>query len=209
MPNNTFGYGRADALASVQHTLPTFAGGSSLTVSGNTPSGAAVTGAQLGFTDPNSCPLTRLSWTGGCGTGPADALACPFGTTNVRVGASNNGHAYSATHGVKITVTNFTLGVAPASVTVAGGNTATYTITASAQGGAFTAPITLACGSLPTQAVCTFNPATLSPGSGSAQSTLTISTGTKAAPFRSPANLGTVPNRGGVFRNGTRCDNWS
>jgi hypothetical protein len=152
-----------------------------VTVSGNTPTGASVTGSQLGFKDPNACPITRLSWTGGCGTGPADALACPFGTTDVKVSGSNNGHAFTSTHDVRITVTNFTLAVSPASATVAAGNTATYTVTASAQGGAFTAPVTLSCGNLPAQAVCTFSPATLTPGGGSAQSTLTISTGVKAA----------------------------
>ena len=180
-PNNTFGYGRADALSSVQHTLPGFSGASSVTVSGNTPTGAAVTGAQLGFSDPNACPITQLSWSGGCGSGPAASLACPFGTTTVKVSGSNNGRSYSSTHEVKITVSNFTLGASPASATVAAGNVATYNVTVSAQGGAFNAPITLSCGNLPTQAVCTFNPATVSPGGGSAQSTLTISTGSKAA----------------------------
>src|SRR6185436_18292024 len=95
-----------------------------------------------------------------------------------------------STHEVKITVTNFTLGASPAAATVAAGSIATYTVKASAQGGAFTAPIALSCGNLPTQAVCTFSPATLTPGSGSAQSTLTISTGTKAA---APAVPGDSP----------------
>ena len=199
LPNNTFGYGRADALSSVQHTLPSFSGSSTVTVSGNTPTGAAVSGAELGFSDPNSCPIKELSWSGGCGTGPAPSLSCPFGTTSVKVSGSNNGRGYTSTHEVKITVTNFTLGASPAAATVAAGSIATYTVKASAQGGAFTAPIALSCGNLPTQAVCTFSPATLTPGSGSAQSTLTISTGTKAAapavPGDSPQLVrGTVPN---------------
>jgi hypothetical protein len=115
----------------------------------------------------------------------------------VKVSGSNNGHSYSSTHEVKITVTNFTLGASPAAATVAAG-AATYTVKASAQGGAFTAPITLSCGNLPTQAVCTFSPATLTPGSGSAQSTLTISTGTKAALRLSgdSPRCGTVPTSG-------------
>ena len=194
MPNNTFGYGRADALSSVQHTLPSFSGSSSVTVSGNTPTGAAVSGAQLGFSDPNACPIKaavverRLRH-----AGPRPSLSCPFGTTSVKVSGSNNGHSYSSTHEVKITVTNFTLGASPAAATVAAGSIATYTVKASAQGGAFTAPITLSCGNLPTQAVCTFSPATLTPGSGSAQSTLTISTGTKAAAPAVPGDSPQLP----------------
>src|SRR4029077_9208713 len=102
VPNNTFGYGRADALSSAQHTLPGFSGSSSLTVSGNTPTGAAVSGAALGFSDPNVCPSTQLWWSGDCGTAPAASLSCPFGTTSVKVSGSNNGHSYSSTHEVKI-----------------------------------------------------------------------------------------------------------
>ena len=205
LPNNTFGYGRADALSSVQHTLPGFSGGSTVTVSGNTPTGAAVSGAALGFSDPNSCPIKELSWSGGCGTGPAPSLSCPFGTTSVKVSGSNNGRSYSSTHEVKITVTNFTLGASPAAATVAAGDIATYTVKASAQGGAFTAPITLSCGNLPTQAVCTFSPGTLTPGSGSAQSTLTISTGTKAAAPAVPGVLGGSPQLRSVLGD---CPPW-
>jgi hypothetical protein len=205
LPNNTFGYGRADALSSVQHTLPGFSGGSTVTVSGNTPTGAAVSGAALGFSDPNSCPIKELSWSGGCGAGPAPSLSCPFGTTSVKVSGSNNGRSYSSTHEVKITVTNFTLGASPAAATVAAGDIATYTVKASAQGGAFTAPITLSCGNLPTQAVCTFSPATLTPGSGSAQSTLTISTGTKAAAPAVPGVLGGSPQLRSVLGD---CPPW-
>jgi len=205
LPNNTFGYGRADALSSVQHTLPGFSGGSTVTVSGNTPTGAAVSGAALGFSDPNSCPIKELSWSGGCGAGPAPSLSCPFGTTSVKVSGSNNGRSYSSTHEVKITVTNFTLGASPAAATVAAGDIATYTVKASAQGGAFTAPITLSCGNLPTQAVCTFSPGTLTPGSGSAQSTLTISTGTKAAAPAVPGVLGGSPQLRSVLGD---CSPW-
>ena len=205
LPNNTFGYGRADALSSVQHTLPGFSGGSTVTVSGNTPTGAAVSGAALGFSDPNSCPIKELSWSGGCGAGPAPSLSCPFGTTSVKVSGSNNGRSYSSTHEVKITVTNFTLGASPAAATVAAGDIATYTVKASAQGGAFTAPITLSCGNLPTQAVCTFSPGTLTPGSGSAQSTLTISTGTKAAAPAVPGVLGGSPQLRSVLGD---CPPW-
>jgi hypothetical protein len=123
----------------------------------------------------------------------------------VKVSGSNNGRSYSSTHEVKITVTNFTLGASPAAATVAAGDIATYTVKASAQGGAFTAPITLSCGNLPTQAVCTFSPGTLTPGSGSAQSTLTISTGTKAAAPAVPGVLGGSPQLRSVLGD---CPPW-
>ena len=192
IPNNTFGYGRADALASVQKTVPSFGGASSVTVDGNAPGGAKVSAAQLGFRDPTGCALTSLSWTGGCGTSPADGLSCPFGTTEVRVRASNNGVTFSDSADVKITVTNFSVGASPSTATVAGGTSATYTVTLTAQGGAYTAPVSLACTNLPALAACTFEPAAIAPGAKSAQSKLTISTGTKAA--RVPTAVRSTPS---------------
>ena len=180
-PNNTFGFGRADALASVEKTLPAFKGASSVNVDGNFPGGAKVTGSQLGFADPTGCALTALSWTGGCGTSPGAGLSCPFGTTEVKVRASNNGVTFSDAADIKITVSNYSVGTSPSTSSVPGGTSATYTVTLSAQGGAYTAPVSLSCANLPPLAACTFQPATVTPGVKSAQSTLTISTGTKGA----------------------------
>jgi hypothetical protein len=181
VPNNTFGYGRADAAASVAHAVPAFNGGSSVTVSGNSPNGADVSGALVGFSDPNGCQISTLNWTGGCGTGPGSSLKCPFGASSVRVSASNNGVSFTDTHDVKITVTNFGVGAAPGAATVTAGNPATFTVTVTPQGGPFTGPVALGCSGLPAQATCTFSPAVVTPGSGSATSALTISTGTKAS----------------------------
>ena len=176
IPNDVFGFGRADALASAEKTLPALAGPSTLTVSGSTPTGAAISAAQIGFLDPNTCPLTTLNWTGGCGAGPASSINCPFGTSNLSVAASNNGLSFSSPANVKVVVTNFSVAAAPGSTTVAAGNSATYTVTVSAQGGAFSNSVTLGCSNLPAGSSCSFNPTTVTPGSTTAQSMLTIST---------------------------------
>jgi Subtilase family/Abnormal spindle-like microcephaly-assoc'd, ASPM-SPD-2-Hydin len=181
VPDNVFGFGRADALASVQKTLPVFRGPASIVVSGNSPLGATLAADQLGFSDPNGCAVTRLSWSGGCGTSPGSTMSCPFGTTNVSVSASNNGSAFSSASNVQITVTNFGVAVSPSSASVNAGQTATYQVTVSAQGGAFASGITLGCSNLPSGAACTFNPPSLAPGGATAQSTLTISTTARAA----------------------------
>ena len=65
-------------------------------------------------------------------------------------------------------------------------------MTLTSQGGAFTAPVSLACTNLPPLAACTFEPATITPGAKSAQSRLTISTGTKTA--RLPTVVQTMPS---------------
>jgi hypothetical protein len=181
LPNNTFGYGRADAAASLAHAVPAFNGSASVTISGNSPSGADVNGGLLGFSDPNGCQIATLNWTGGCGTGPGSSLKCPFGASTVNVSASNNGVSFTDAHDVKITVTNFGVGASPASNTVPAGTAASYAVTVTAQGGAFTGPVTLGCANLPAQASCTFNPAIVTPGASSATAVLTIGTGTKAS----------------------------
>ena len=103
-PDNVSGSGRADAASTIRQTLPVFNGPTSITVSANTPGGATLTAAQLGFGDPNSCALTRLSWTGGCGTSPGSTMTCPQGTSSVSVSASNNGVSFSAPVDLQITV---------------------------------------------------------------------------------------------------------
>ena len=189
VPNNTFGYGRADALAAVDQSLPAFTGTSTVAIGGNAPTGASISASELGFTDPNSCLLTTLNWTGGCGTGPASSLNCPFGTNTVSVSASNNGVTFSSAADVQIVVTNFAVGFSPTSQTVTAGQSASYMVTVSAQGGAYGRAVTLACSNVPAQANCSFNPASVTPGATSAQSTLTISTVARATgplgrPFR-------------------------
>jgi hypothetical protein len=173
---NTFGSGRANALASVQAALPVFSDSTGITVPGTSPAGASLALSQLGFSDPNQCRLTGLKWTGGCGTSPGTTLNCPLGTTTVSVSATNNGLAFSPPVTVQITVSSFAVAAAPASATVNAGQSAVYQLTVSAQGGAFPASVALGCANLPPQTSCSFDPPTVTPGATSAQSTLTIST---------------------------------
>ena len=179
-PDNTFGYGLTDALAAARQTLPVFHGTPSITVSGNAPGGANIPPATLGFADPNGCQLTRLSWTGGCGSSPGSTLACPFGTSAVAVGASNNGLSFSTPVALTINVTSFGIAAVPSSATIRAGQAGTYAVTVSAQGGPFSDAIVLGCNNLPPGAVCAFNPPSIAPGAASSQSTLTITTTAQA-----------------------------
>jgi hypothetical protein len=60
--------------------------------------------------------------------------------------------------------------------TVQPGGTAVYTITVTAQNGTFPNAVTLAASGLPTGATATFNPASITPGSSSGSSQLSIQT---------------------------------
>ncbi|HKV99496.1 MAG TPA: choice-of-anchor D domain-containing protein [Vicinamibacterales bacterium] len=175
-PDNTFGVGLGNVFASVKKTLPAFSGPATIVVSGNAPGGASLTPAALGFSDPNHCALTRLSWTGGCGSSPAASLTCPFGTSSVQVAASNNGVSFSDATPLQITVTSFAVGASPGSATVAAGQAATYRVTLAAQGGAFTNAVNLSCANLPVGTSCAFAPASVAPGAGAVDTTLTIAT---------------------------------
>ena len=97
---------------------PRFGGASSVTVDGNTAGRRQGQRSPARFSRSDRLSLTALSWTGGCGTSPADGLSCPFGTTEVRVRASNNGVTFSDSADVKITVTNFSVGASPSTATV-------------------------------------------------------------------------------------------
>ena len=103
-PDNVTGSGRVDAATTVQHTLPILSGPTTITVGTNSPGGATLTAAQLGFSDPNRCTVTTMTWTGGCGAGSGATLTCPRGTNRVSVSASNNGVSFSAPVDLQITV---------------------------------------------------------------------------------------------------------
>lgn len=182
-PDNVFGAGRADAFASVSATLPTWKGTPTLTVDANTTFGASLGAEQLGFVDPNGCGLTRLNWTGDCGTAPGSTMTCGVGTSAVSVAASNNGVTYSAAVDLQIAVTDFALGVSPDAATVTSGQSSRHVVTIPPQGGAYNSEVTLSCasGNLPPQTTCEFDPSTVTPGATGASSTLTISTVSSAA----------------------------
>jgi hypothetical protein len=196
-PDNVFGAGRADAFSSLRATLPVWSGsGTTLHFDANSTFGVALTPAQLGFTDPNSCSLTALAWTGGCGTSPGTTITCPAGTNAVTVSASNNNFAFGATADLQIVVSDFTVDVAPTVTTLPAGDSSTHTVTITPQNGAYNTEITLSCasGNLPPQTTCTFNPPTVTPGGATVRSTLTVSTTARtAATTTTAAGIPTPP----------------
>jgi len=64
---------------------------------------------------------------------------------------------------------------APSSVNIPAGKSGSFTITATPQSGSFDSSITLSCAGLPSTLSCSFAPASIVPGAGTAASTLTIS----------------------------------
>ncbi len=192
-PNNIEGFGLLNALAAVKAALPVVNASASQTVNATGATGATVT-LSGSATDPDSCPVT-LSWTGSCGTASSAnaSLMCPVGNDTEALTASNGGVTTSfPTSTVQITVSDFSVATPQSTASVKTGQPATYTISVGQQFGAFTNAVALACSGLPSLTSCAFSPASVTPGSGSTTSTLTISTTAPSSVF--PMLPRRVPN---------------
>jgi hypothetical protein len=82
----------------------------------------------------------------------------------------------------------------PASLTIQAGMSGTLTVTAKPQSGSFNSSISLSCSGIPNTLSCSFYPATITPGSGTPTSTLTVSATTAAA-----ANLPPLPKSPALY----------
>ncbi len=68
-----------------------------------------------------------------------------------------------------------TFNASPSSVTIPTGQSGRFTVTAKPHSGSFNNPISLSCSGVPSSLSCSFSPVAITPGSGTANSTLTIS----------------------------------
>ncbi len=193
VPNDIEGYGLLDALSAVTKAMPTPNALPAQTVAATSASGATVALSGSG-SDPDSCPVT-LTWGGSCGTasGASPSVTCPIGNDMEALTVSNGGAtAGLTTSTLPITVSDFTITSTQASASVSPGQSATFAVNVGQSYGAFSNPVSLACSGLPSQAACSFSPASVTPGSGTASSTMTIST--TAASFFFPISLPERPS---------------
>lgn len=82
--------------------------------------------------------------------------------------------SYTPSCGSSSVAGGFSMSASPSSVTVPAGKSGNLSVKASATSGSFNSPISLSCAGLPAELSCSFSPATVTPGSGAATSTLTI-----------------------------------
>jgi hypothetical protein len=127
------------------------------------------------FTQSNNCPATLAA-------GSSCAIQVRFtpsaaGPRSGALAVSDSDPA-SATQTAALSGTglDYQLSASPASASVRAGSAAHYTVTATAVGGNFPGAVSLSCSGLPTGATCAFSPASVSPASGSASSSLQLST---------------------------------
>jgi hypothetical protein len=76
---------------------------------------------------------------------------------------------------------NLSFSASPSSLVITPGQTGSFTLTAKTQSGSFNNPISLSCSSVPSSLNCSFSPASITPGSGTATSVVTVSAASVAA----------------------------
>ncbi len=124
------------------------------------------------------------------------------GTTNITVTASGGGVTHTVTVPLTInavTTPDFTLGVSPASLSLAQGSSGSTTLTTTLKGN-FNSALSLSATGLPSGVTASFNPTSIAaPGSGS--STLTFTASSTAA--TGTANVTVTASGGGVTHTAT------
>ena len=158
-----------------------------------------ITGISITGTNPGDFAIT--TGTNACGTSLAASSSCSIyvtftpasatsfaATLSVADNASGSPQTTALTGtGTAAVTPTFTLSSPTAPQTVQPGGSATYTIAVTPQNGTFSNAVTFAVSGLPTGATASFSPASVTPGSTSANSTLTIQTSAiaKAEPAKS------------------------
>jgi hypothetical protein len=159
-----------------------------LTNSGN--AALTIVGITIAGTNPTDFATTTGS--NACGSSLAAGATCNIyvtftpataasfaATLSVADNASGSPQGVALT-GSGVAPADFTVTATPSSQTVQSGGSTTYTVTVSSSGGTFSSPAALTVSGLPTGATGSFSPASVTPGSTSANSTLTVQTATTA-----------------------------
>jgi uncharacterized repeat protein (TIGR03803 family) len=151
---------------------------------------ASLSISAIAITGTNSADFAITTGTNACGATLAAGATCSIyvtftpasatsfaATLSVADNASGSPQTTSlAGTGTTAVAASFTVSSPTGAQTIQPGGTATYSITATAQNGTFSSPITLAATGLPTGATATFAPPSITPGSSSATSILSIQT---------------------------------
>jgi hypothetical protein len=179
----------------------------------------AVAGTSLTFTatvapaSGTAAPTGTVTFYDGTtmlGTGTLASGTASYSTANLTVGShsitasygGDSGNAASTSSAVAITITapvaaDFTIGLVPASGTVAPGGSVTSTISITPVGG-LNQQVALACAGAPTNATCTIAPSTVTPsGTAAVTATLTLQTNVSTAALDRPLHPGSGRHPGG------------
>jgi hypothetical protein len=145
------------------------------TVSGDSPTGSV--SFSVGSTSLGTATLTS----GVATLQTSFAAAGSYSVTATYQGDQNNAASTSSAATIVIAAPDFTVSATPTSGTITPGQTATFTFTVSPVGG-YAGTVNFSCGTLPSQAACSFSPASVTPSGGSpASTTMTVTTAVSSA----------------------------
>ena len=134
------------------------------------------------FSQTNNC--TTLNPGASCTvnvTFTPTATGSRTGSVTITDSAPGSPHSLSLSGtGTTAPTPDFSVGFAPASATINAGQSATFTLTASATGG-FNQAITLSCSGAPTGSTCSLSPSSINPNGGTATAQVTVSSTARPA----------------------------
>jgi hypothetical protein len=140
-------------------------------------------GAAIFYTTDGSTPSTSSTPY----TGPITVSS----TETIQAVALASGCSSSAVASAKYTINpppDFQVTVNPTSLTIVAGHSGTATFTVTPING-FNSQVSFVCSGLPSEAACSFNPASVTPNGAAVSSTLTVTTTAKSAAARKPLGL--------------------
>jgi subtilisin family serine protease len=151
-------------------------------------SGIFVNGA---FAESNNCP-TALGKGANCKINVTFTPTVSGSRTGVLSVSDDSLGGSPQTVSLSGTGVDYSVVASPTSPTVAAGQLVTFTVTVSALSGNYNQSVSLACSGLPASSSCNFSPSSLTPNSGSANSTLKLSTTARQGSNGTPAGSYTV-----------------
>jgi uncharacterized repeat protein (TIGR01451 family) len=155
----------------------------STNVSGTVPAGVTLDSATAGSgscsTPANNEVICQIATLQAGSTAPITLVVTPVNAGSFQATAqifNVNNTSTNITASAAFEASSFSVFILPSAQTVAAGSPATYTVQVSPTNGAYGANVSLSCSSLPTGAACNFANSTLTPLSGSASTTLNLTT---------------------------------
>jgi hypothetical protein len=172
----------ASTITALTASAATVTAGASVTLTATITGASGSTGTPTGtvtFVDGTTTLGTGPLSASGVGTYSTSALATGAHSITAQYGGDSN-FAASTSTAVSVTVqapvpASFTLSASPTSLSITPGATGTTTVSVTPAGG-FAQAVSFACSGLPSEATCTFAPATVTPGASAVTTTLTITT---------------------------------
>jgi hypothetical protein len=190
----------ASTTTALTSSAATITAGGSVTFTATITGASGSTGTPTGtvtFLDGTTTLGTGTLSASGAATYSTSALTTEAHSITAQYGGDSN---FAASKSTAVTVTvqaavpsSFAVSASPASLSITPGQTGTTTLSVTPAGG-FAQAVSFACSGLPSEASCTFAPATVTPGASAVTTTLTITTtAPQAAAERSRIDRSALP----------------